>query len=266
MSEVEGSLPVSSQSVRFSWSSVKIPDCSIERHPPRFNLAQFPLRAFVSNLEKARDFAKGFIGSVVHGNRNALHRRRPLLCSTSLAIANRENKPPSQELESSQNASKDHASTTESLNDLSNGDSQRYTVRDTEDTAGQQQKQACVCRPAKEDQERVLISEVLFQNKDGDELENPELLSSAMGALKACKPNSALTIQEVQEDVHRVIDCGYFYSCMPVAVDTRDGIRLIFKVEPYQEFKGLICEGANVLPTRIVEDAFRDQYVVQERL
>lgn len=260
MAEVEGSLPVSSQSVRFSWSSVKIPECSIERHPPRFNLSQFPLRAFASNLEKARNFAKGFIGSVVHGNRNALNRRMPLLCSTSIAIANRENKPSSLELESSQNATKDYASTTDSLNDLSNGDSHRHTVQDTEDTAGQQQKQACVCRHAKEDQERVLISEVLFQNKDGDELENPELLSSAMGALKACKPNSALTIQEVQEDVHRVIDCGYFYSCMPVAVDTRDGIRLIFKVEPYQEFKGLICEGANVLPTRIVEDAFRDEY------
>ena len=29
------------------------------------------------------------------------------------------------------------------------------------------------------------------------------------------------------------------------------------KVEPNQEFHGLVCEGANVLPTKFLEDAFR---------
>ncbi|KAH9301790.1 hypothetical protein KI387_013373, partial [Taxus chinensis] len=29
---------------------------------------------------------------------------------------------------------------------------------------------------------------------------------------------------------------------------------------PNQEFKGLICEGANVLPTKFVEDAFKNEY------
>ncbi|ERN11759.1 hypothetical protein AMTR_s00022p00244130 [Amborella trichopoda] len=115
-------------------------------------------------------------------------------------------------------------------------------------------------RHGREDQERVLISEVLVQNKDGEELENKELAGVAVSALKSCRPNSALTVQEVQEDVHRIIDSGYFQSCMPVAVDTRDGIRLIFQVEPNQEFKGLICEEANVLPTKFLEDAFRDGY------
>ncbi|KAI5056444.1 hypothetical protein GOP47_0028262 [Adiantum capillus-veneris] len=111
-----------------------------------------------------------------------------------------------------------------------------------------------------EEQERVLISEVLIQNKDGEELENKELLSTAGSALKASKPNSALTVKEVQEDVHRIIETGYFSACMPIAEDTRDGIRLIFQVEPNQEFKGMICDGANVLPTRIVEDSFKDEY------
>ena len=32
------------------------------------------------------------------------------------------------------------------------------------------------------------------------------------------------------------------------------------KVEPNQEFQGLVCEGANVLPAKFVEDAFRDGY------
>ncbi|KAJ4724237.1 outer envelope protein 80, chloroplastic-like [Melia azedarach] len=110
------------------------------------------------------------------------------------------------------------------------------------------------------DEERVLISEVLVRNKDGEELERKDLEIEALTALKACRANSALTVREVQEDVHRIIDSGYFCSCMPVAVDTRDGIRLIFQVEPNQEFHGLVCEGANVLPSKFLEDSFRDGY------
>ena len=32
------------------------------------------------------------------------------------------------------------------------------------------------------------------------------------------------------------------------------------KVEPNQEFQGLVCEGANVLPAKFVQDSFRDGY------
>ncbi|XWS71140.1 hypothetical protein CRYUN_Cryun03dG0113200 [Craigia yunnanensis] len=106
--------------------------------------------------------------------------------------------------------------------------------------------------------ERVLISEVLVMNKDKEELEQKDLGIEAISALKAYRTNSALTIKEVQEDMHRIIDSGYFSSCMPVAFDTRDGIRLVFQVEPNQEFHGLVCEGANVLPSKFLEDAFRD--------
>ncbi|KAK9221004.1 hypothetical protein WN944_009428 [Citrus x changshan-huyou] len=45
---------------------------------------------------------------------------------------------------------------------------------------------------------------------------------------------------------------------MPVAA--RDGIRLIFQVEPNQEFHGMVCEGANVLPSKFLEYAFCDSY------
>ncbi|XP_011042089.1 PREDICTED: outer envelope protein 80, chloroplastic isoform X1 [Populus euphratica] len=114
--------------------------------------------------------------------------------------------------------------------------------------------------PSRYDEERVLISEVLVRNKDGEELERKDLEAEALAALKACRANSALTVREVQEDVHRVISSGYFCSCMPVAVDTRDGIRLVFQVEPNQEFLGLVCEGASVLPTKFLQDAFRGGY------
>ncbi|KAF5931228.1 hypothetical protein HYC85_032101 [Camellia sinensis] len=110
------------------------------------------------------------------------------------------------------------------------------------------------------EEERVLISEVLVRNKDGEALERKDLENEALAALKASRPNSALTVRDVQEDVHRIISSGYFCSCMPVAIDTRDGIRLVFQVEPNQEFQGLVCEGANVLPTKFIEDSFRDGY------
>ncbi|KAK2371103.1 outer envelope protein 39, chloroplastic [Trifolium repens] len=112
----------------------------------------------------------------------------------------------------------------------------------------------------RQNEERVLISEVLVRNKDGEELERKDLEAEAAQALKACRPNSALTVREVQDDVHRIINSGYFCSCVPVAVDTRDGIRLVFQVEPNQEFQGLVCEGANVIPAKFLENSFRDGY------
>ncbi|EOA20036.1 hypothetical protein CARUB_v10000309mg [Capsella rubella] len=121
----------------------------------------------------------------------------------------------------------------------------------------QQQKGHSVSRNA---EERVLISEVLVRTKDGEELERKDLEIEALAALKACRANSALTIREVQEDVHRIIESGYFCSCTPVAVDTRDGIRLMFQVEPNQEFRGLVCENANVLPSKFIQEAFRDGF------
>lgn len=87
------------------------------------------------------------------------------------------------------------------------------------------------------EEERVLISEVFVRNKDGEELERKDLENEAVAALKACWPNSALTVREVQEDVHRIISSGYFSSCMPVAIDTRDGIRLVFQNQ-IKSFKG----------------------------
>ncbi|EFJ33008.1 hypothetical protein SELMODRAFT_407097 [Selaginella moellendorffii] len=79
----------------------------------------------------------------------------------------------------------------------------------------------------KEEEERVLISEVLVQDKDGQELENSEILATARQALKSCKSNYALTTKEVEAN---------------------------------QELRGLVCNSANVLPTKVIEDAFRNEY------
>jgi outer membrane protein insertion porin family len=79
-------------------------------------------------------------------------------------------------------------------------------------------------------EERVLISEVYVRGKDGVPLERPELEEAAAAALRACRPSAELTAREVQEDVRRVVESGLFRSCMPVAVDTSDGIGLVFEV------------------------------------
>ncbi|GBG89700.1 hypothetical protein CBR_g49553 [Chara braunii] len=110
-----------------------------------------------------------------------------------------------------------------------------------------------------EEEERVLISEILVKDMDGQDLEDQELSEVARKSLKTSKPNFAFTAREVQEDVHRIIDTGYFASCLPTAEDTRDGVRLVFKVEPNQQMRGVIVDGGNVLPARVIEDAFREE-------
>ncbi|KAL0435431.1 UNVERIFIED_CONTAM: Outer envelope protein 80, chloroplastic [Sesamum radiatum] len=167
-------------------------------------------------------------------------KKSPLFCSATLALSDSE--------------------TGSASNELKSGDDSESVVQYKGDESGAVTQSKSVGSNRAAEEERVLISEVFVRNKDGEELERKDLEAEALNALKASRANSALTVREVQEDVHRIIASGYFMSCMPVAVDTRDGIRLIFQVEPNQEFQGLVCEGANVLPSKFIEDAFRDGY------
>lgn len=262
--------------IRFSSSTIKIPLSS--PHYPLFNNLQFCSKAITSKLLGARHSLSRLVGSFgtrsgnsnlcsfsaqkLHSATGLLVGRSSLLCSASLSLA-RHNEPPPFECSSCSEervpVGKSSLLCSVSLS-LSQPIDLTQSGSDLRET--QQQKGHSVSR---HDEERVLISEVLVRNKDGEELERKDLEMEALAALKASRANSALTVREVQEDVHRIIDSGYFCSCMPVAVDTRDGIRLVFQVEPNQEFHGLVCEGANVLPTKFLEDSFRDGYAVQEK-
>ncbi|KAL8161291.1 hypothetical protein V2J09_012780 [Rumex salicifolius] len=217
------------EGIQFRSSSIKVPalqHLNPSSNPP-FSLSHLPFcsHSLTSTLSKAQSSVSEFFNSLKWPpavSKSSRESSSPLLCSTTVAL-----------------------------------------TRAGDGVGEVKEKEAppkSINRPRREDEERVLISEVLVKNKDGEELERKDLASEALTALRACRPNSALTVREVQEDVHRVIDTGYFSSCMPVAVDTRDGIRLVFQVEPNQEFHGLVCEGANVLPSKFVEDAFRDGY------
>jgi len=100
-----------------------------------------------------------------------------------------------------------------------------------------------------EDEERILISEVDVSGTDG------ELREAVLAALTT-RPNFAYTVREVQEDVQRVFDTGYFSSCRPRAEDTRDGVRLTVEVTPNPELRGVVSTGAARLPQAIIQDAF----------
>lgn len=187
--------------VRFTSSSLRIPLSPLSHHhhrkqsPPLFPTFQFNPQTLISSaLARTKSTIDQFVK-----NFNSQKRTHPflfkssLLCSASLALT----KPDEQA---------------------------------SSDAVVAQPKGGHSAAAGRHEEERVLISEVFVRNKDGEELERKDLENEAVAALKACRPNSALTVREVQEDVHRIISSGYFCSCMPVAIDTRDGIRLVFQV------------------------------------
>lgn len=100
-----------------------------------------------------------------------------------------------------------------------------------------------------EEEERILISEVEISGVEG------HLQYEAVKALRT-KPNFAYTIDEVRDDVKRVFDTGYFSSCRPKAVDTRDGVKLTIEVTPNPELRGAVVTGATKLPGKIIQDSF----------
>ncbi|XP_050223369.1 outer envelope protein 80, chloroplastic isoform X2 [Mercurialis annua] len=242
-------------SVRFTSSSLKIPALpplhdQQQQQPPHRFLPPLLSQTLASQLNTTKLSFTNFIDSLITRSklkRSSPHRKLtlPLLCSASLSL------PRSRDSFTSESRTNSPILCAASLS---------LSQPTESETAVTQSKGVSGLSASRNDEERVLISEVLVRNKDGEELERKDLEVEAVAALKACRANSALTVREVQEDVHRIIDSGYFCSCMPVAVDTRDGIRLVFQVEPNQEFHGLVCEGASVLPTKFLKDAFRDGY------
>jgi outer membrane protein insertion porin family len=104
-------------------------------------------------------------------------------------------------------------------------------------------------QPPEESEERILISEVDVSGCDG------ELRTAVLSALTT-RPNFAYTVKEVQEDMQRVFDTGYFSSCRPRAEDTRDGVRLTVEVLPNPALRGVVAKGACRLPQRVIQDAF----------
>ncbi|KAA6428034.1 MAG: Outer envelope of 80 kDa isoform 2, partial [Trebouxia sp. A1-2] len=113
--------------------------------------------------------------------------------------------------------------------------------------------QAAAGKPAGEEQERILVSEIEVKGVDGP-------LKDAAEKVLTMKPNFSYTLQEVEDEVAHVFELGWFAKCQPNAEDTRDGVKLTIEVEANNQLKGVTAEGANVLPARVIEDAFQNQY------
>ncbi|KAL6563947.1 Outer envelope protein 80, chloroplastic [Orobanche hederae] len=241
--------------VQFISSSIKLPlfspppHCNSFLSSPRSKFAKLPFDfnfnfnlnfhphpiTFISQLVRNQSL---FNFNFKNRALDSVLKKSPLFCSASLALSNSESSPQSK----------------------SGDDSGSVVQYKGDDSLPVTQLKNVGYNSRAAEEERFLISEVLVRNKEGEVLERKDLEAEAVNALKASRANAALTSRDVQEDVHRIIASGYFMSCMPVAVDTRDGIQLVFEVEPNQEFQGLVCEGANALPSKFIEDAFRDGY------
>ena len=81
-----------------------------------------------------------------------------------------------------------------------------------------------------------------------------ELRDVAQAALTT-KPNFAYTLREVQADLQRVFDTGFFATCRPLAEDTRDGVKLTIQVTANPELRGFVATGADALPQAVVQAA-----------
>ncbi len=49
-------------------------------------------------------------------------------------------------------------------------------------------------------------------------------------------------------------------AAQPIAEDTRDGVRVTLELRPNPELRGVVVNGANVLPVRVIADAFAGQH------
>lgn len=66
-----------------------------------------------------------------------------------------------------------------------------------------------------------------------------------------------LWLNYAELDLFKPIRHIYITSFL-TSILTSPFLSIYFKVEPNQEFQGLVCEGANVLPSKFLEDAFSD--------
>lgn len=78
-----------------------------------------------------------------------------------------------------------------------------------------------------------------------------------MRALRRSPTRAPTLAPQVQDDMRRVFDTGYFTSVAPTAEDTRDGVRLTVALTAYPTLRGAVVTGADALPVRVLEDAFR---------
>ncbi|MGA7935819.1 MAG: BamA/TamA family outer membrane protein [Kovacikia sp.] len=100
---------------------------------------------------------------------------------------------------------------------------------------------------------RVLVAEVLVSGVEGNFQEE------VYRAIKT-QPGRTTTRSQLQEDINAIFATGYFSNVQAVPEDTPLGVRVTFVVQLNPVLKSVQIEGKKVLPDKVVQDAFSDQY------
>lgn len=108
-------------------------------------------------------------------------------------------------------------------------------------------------RPTSEAEPQVLVAEVLVSGVTG------ELQDEVYRAIST-QPGRPTTRTQLQQDINAIFATGYFKNVKAVPEDTPLGVRVTFEVQSNPVLDKVIIEGQKVLPKKVAEDAFADQY------
>lgn len=110
---------------------------------------------------------------------------------------------------------------------------------------------------------RVLVSEVVVNSPEGQLSE--QLQNEVYKAIRT-QPGRTTTRSQLQEDINAVFATGFFSNVRAEPADTPLGVRVTFVVQPNPVLRNVQVQanaGTNVksvLPPRVVNDIFREQY------
>ncbi len=110
----------------------------------------------------------------------------------------------------------------------------------------------------------VLVGEVLVVGQEGGQL-TPELENEVYQAIRT-QPGRTATRSQLQEDINAIFATGFFANVRAEPTDTPLGVRVTFFVQPNPILRAVRVQantGTNVpsvLPAKIVDDIFKEQY------
>ncbi len=110
---------------------------------------------------------------------------------------------------------------------------------------------------------RVLVSEVLVNSPEGQLSE--QLQNEVYEAIRT-QPGRTTTRSQLQEDINAVFATGFFSNVRAEPSDTPLGVRVTFVVQPNPVLRNVQVQAnegtgvKSVLPPRVVNDIFREQY------
>jgi outer membrane protein insertion porin family len=107
--------------------------------------------------------------------------------------------------------------------------------------------------PAAEEEPRVLVAEVVITGAD------PERKAEIERVIRT-QPGRTVTKSELQQDINAIFATGFFSKVEALPEDTPLGVRVTFTVQLNPVLRAVQVDGKQVLPDRVIADAFGSQY------